>query len=234
VTDKRVQRTLDLAGLPEDGFPLAVAASADELLRASWAELVLNDAPARAVPVPEPVERALAPTLHEFLRSRELSAAAGYTLGRFRAASGMRLRFGYWLADHLSIAAAIEASFGRKERAPHGTVRADATAVELMLGYTPWSCRNIWGLMLEVGVSLERLTFAAHAKPNAEANSFVDFSALGHARVRGWLGQDWLRGTLALGAGYGIKPARAYDSGRVVTSNEGFRLEAELGVGIFF
>lgn len=41
VTDKRVERELDLASLPADTRLLAIATSVDELLRASWLETLL-------------------------------------------------------------------------------------------------------------------------------------------------------------------------------------------------
>ena len=45
VTSKRVSRSVDLASIPADGRDLALAVAADELLRASWAELALTTAP---------------------------------------------------------------------------------------------------------------------------------------------------------------------------------------------
>ncbi len=57
VTAKRVSRDVALEGVPRDGQPLTVALEADELLRASWAELELRTAPPPAVPAPPEVTR---------------------------------------------------------------------------------------------------------------------------------------------------------------------------------
>lgn len=60
VTNKRVARDVDLAPIPRDARPLAIALAADELLRATWAELLLVDAKP-AAPVPSAVTRAVTP-----------------------------------------------------------------------------------------------------------------------------------------------------------------------------
>jgi hypothetical protein len=52
ITGKRLARELALASVPRDARPLTVALAVDELLRASWIELELPDAPAPTRPVP--------------------------------------------------------------------------------------------------------------------------------------------------------------------------------------
>ncbi|MGD0678153.1 MAG: hypothetical protein ABSC94_22305 [Polyangiaceae bacterium] len=56
LTAKRVVREVDLAGVPADGRALTLAAAAVELLRATWAELALAEAPPPAEPVPSAVQ----------------------------------------------------------------------------------------------------------------------------------------------------------------------------------
>lgn len=60
VTDKRVERALDLSSFAPETRSLAVAIAADELLRASWAELLLVDAPRPAIEPPREVRAAVA------------------------------------------------------------------------------------------------------------------------------------------------------------------------------
>jgi len=55
LTDKQVSRDVVLHGVPLDGRPLTVAIAADELLRASWAELALRTAGPPTRPVPSEV-----------------------------------------------------------------------------------------------------------------------------------------------------------------------------------
>src|SRR5690349_17926482 len=52
ITNKRVSRDVDLSAVPRDAWPLTLALATDEVLRASWAELALKNAPPPARPVP--------------------------------------------------------------------------------------------------------------------------------------------------------------------------------------
>src|SRR6187551_652634 len=71
VTHKRVRRDVDLSRIPEDGRAAAIAIEADELLRASWAEIALDTARARQAEekaraqVAGSVEQVLAPARAE-------------------------------------------------------------------------------------------------------------------------------------------------------------------------
>lgn len=72
VTDKRIGRDLELESVPEDGRSLMIAATADELLDASWAEIALGHwQAADQEPVPEVVseivERQLEPPVPELV-----------------------------------------------------------------------------------------------------------------------------------------------------------------------
>lgn len=61
ITRKDVSRELDLSRVPSDAHALVIAQAADELLRASWAELLLTDAPPPSRPVPQEITRAVTP-----------------------------------------------------------------------------------------------------------------------------------------------------------------------------
>lgn len=236
VTAKRVERTLDLGELPADGRPLAIASSADELLRASWAELTLIDAPPPVQPPPPAVTRAVAVTQlpQTRFRAAELDIAGSAIAQRRRSAFGVRLQLGYWFTPRIGMFLAPAFASGLHRSAEHGRVAVDATSLEMgvMYGLTPVS--RTLGAAVEGGVSVQRLSFNAEAAPLSEANSFSDWSVMSSARLRGWLGVERLRATLSLGAVYGLRPSRAYDGTRVVTSNEGAGLEALAGIGIFF
>jgi hypothetical protein len=60
ITAKQVSRDLDLSTIPRDARPLTVALAIDELLRASWIELSLRDAPASGRPVPPAISAVVA------------------------------------------------------------------------------------------------------------------------------------------------------------------------------
>jgi hypothetical protein len=65
VTSKRVGRGVQLASVPPDGRAAVVALAADELLRASWAELALEGARVSSRPAPPEVRAAVAPRASE-------------------------------------------------------------------------------------------------------------------------------------------------------------------------
>ena len=58
VSEKQVEREISLGRDPPDTWSVVLAASADELLRASWIELTMADAPPPAITPPPEVERA--------------------------------------------------------------------------------------------------------------------------------------------------------------------------------
>lgn len=60
LTRKIVERAMSLEGVPPDVWSVLVSAAADELLRASWVELSMPDAPPPAQEVPRVVEEAIA------------------------------------------------------------------------------------------------------------------------------------------------------------------------------
>src|SRR3954449_864261 len=87
VTHKRVRRDVDLSRIPDDGRPAAIAIEADELLRASWAEVALDTARARQAQdkarpqVVGSVEQVLAPARAEGSGGLGARAAVEHYLG---------------------------------------------------------------------------------------------------------------------------------------------------------
>src|SRR5262249_48476924 len=69
VTSKRIERVVRLSRTSEETRPIEIALAADELLRASWAEIVLRDAPRGEVEAPPEVVHAVARTSQR--RSRD-------------------------------------------------------------------------------------------------------------------------------------------------------------------
>lgn len=238
VTQKRVERTLDLGPLPENSRPLAIAASTDELLRASWAELTLVDAPPPAREPPPVVTRAVSSTVKPLPlgRALELGLAGTAEIQRYRTAFGARLELGYWLDPRFGLALAPAFDAGLARSSAHGRVALDAASVELGARYALTPISRELGVAVEGAVSFARLSFNAVAGPATNANSFSDWSVSSSARFRGWLGHDHVRATLSLGAIYGVRPSRAYDTDHsvVVTSDEGAGLEALAGCAIIF
>ncbi len=123
VTNKRVARDVELASIPTDARALVVAQAADELLRASWAELLVADAPKPPRPVPVEVTRAVDETVipPKPARAPIVEVAAGASADAYTATRaafgpdasvtvlpwsrvGLRARFGLRLAPSASAA----------------------------------------------------------------------------------------------------------------------------------
>jgi hypothetical protein len=138
VTQKRVRREVDLAGIPPDGREVAIAIEADELLRASWAEIALDTARARAAAVrPQvagSVRQVFAPARVQSWGALGARAAFERTLGGagvalFGGDAVLRLR----LAPRLALELAAGARVSPSVAAPHGQVRGLAAGGEAAL-----------------------------------------------------------------------------------------------------
>lgn len=235
LTQKRVSRELVLGRLPRDGWALALAASSDELLRASWAELVMADAPPPAPSAPPAVVRtATASVRPVVVRRVELEPALSAYWFRFRSAFGAKLRMAYWLRPQWGLLASAGASWGLREDSSHGWVRADTQDLELGAAFALPASTARLGASFELAGVVSRIAFAAHANAAGEADSFADWSLAALGRVRGFFGAGPWRLAAALGAVYTLRPSAARDEGKTVTSNRGLGGEATLGVGAFF
>lgn len=78
LTRKLVERAVQLADEPPDVWSVLIAAAADELLRASWAELSLRDAPTPTREVPQAVQAALASSLASSSEPRTGDGTLGF------------------------------------------------------------------------------------------------------------------------------------------------------------
>src|SRR4029079_12923300 len=135
VTHKRVRRDVDLSRIPDDGRAAAIAIEADELLRASWAEIALDTARARQAEarpqVVASVGQALAPAqvgdagavgargvVEHYFGGAELTLAGGDAFGRM-------------VAPRWQLEVAGELRAAPASTAPHGHVSALAAGGSL-------------------------------------------------------------------------------------------------------
>jgi hypothetical protein len=228
ITHKRVERAMNLTDVPEDGRALAIASSTDELLRASWVELTLADAP--EVEPPPAVVKAVDFTVKSPARWLELGFETTSSFLANRTAVGGNTRLGAWLTPHISAFLAIGASYGLSATAPDGSVRADALALEGGVAYALVPATRLVGADLEGSISGLYVFFVAQPNRDAEGSSFRDGALIAGARARGWLGSSRIRATLSLGGTYALRATRAFDRGEVVTSEDGFGGEVRVGV----
>jgi hypothetical protein len=190
VTDKQVSRDVALAGIPPDGRPLTIALAADELLRASWAELALRTAPPPARPVPE----AVALTVRESVPPPAASAARTVQLGVGLAweqyANGLSLygvdaRLGAWIVPRVELALQLGLRSGPSASAANGTVQPSAWSVGAsgLVTLTPLESR--WGLDAVAMLAVERLTLTPSPTAGSTGSEQSDFAWLAGLGAQG-------------------------------------------------
>jgi hypothetical protein len=234
VTDKRVERTMDLTAMPPDARPLAVATSADELLRASWAELRMTDAPAPAMTPPPTVLAAVAWSLREAEPERRWEFGA-LVIGSFfaqRAGLGGAALVGRELFPRWYGLGRAGAESGLTSAAPHGRVRADTRMASLGVGFAPTRPTAAIGLRLECDARFVQATYLPSAAAGALAHEQQDWALLSGLGAR----LTWDRGFVRLHAGLaGLvawRPSAATDSGQTVASIGRFGGEVTLGFSV--
>jgi hypothetical protein len=241
VTDKRVSRSVDLAPLPRDAWPLSLALATDEVLQASWAELALRSAPAPKRPVPHEVRQSVLASIApaqtgEAPRDIAIGAALvldAYTAGQVQV--GVDARMALWLGRAMFASATAGMRSGRVVAAEHGQIHTRAASFSLGPGFSLTDRRAALGIevMQRTQVSLAR--FEGEPDAGGRGRTASATAVYATAVVAGWLAPDpALRLDLELGAGAPVRAARASDSGDVVTGMDGARLSLALAFGGVF
>ncbi len=190
LTRKRVRRDVPLASLPADGVPLALALSADELLRASWAELAMTDAPAPALPIPVEVTRVNAESLVAQPTPRRASFALAGALEHYSTGTtlfGADVVAGVRVLPRLRLSLRFGARGGPSLGASDGriSVRALVGGVAGALTLTPVDHRVGLDGVLRCGVVYA--TFGATPNPLALGRELSDWAVLGEGGLTGWI-----------------------------------------------
>jgi hypothetical protein len=240
VTKKRVARDLDLRTIPADGRAMTIALALDELLRASWAEITLADAPVKSVP-PVVREAVAAPTTAASARETwDLGAAlGGEHFGAGVDQLGADVFGAYFPWPHLGVQGRVGLRAGFVTDGPRGSV--DSTALAFALGprvpLLPLSNRG--GVDLVGEAILTRVTFASTPSSSAvrgnEKTVGAGYASLG---ARGWLviapALRSLRAFLQVNAGVPIHTAYASDNGFRIAGLGGLMLGGEIGCSSAF
>jgi hypothetical protein len=236
VTQKRVGRDLVLGKLPADGRPLAVAVAAEELLRASWAELALRGVHSAQTAAPPEVRAVVEkstpapppPPRHTALGARLaferfLGGQTHYGADLFGAVPVGRIAGGLF---------AVGARRALSEQAPQGSLGATALCVEAGVSLAFYRQRGLeWqafvsGRLLRVSFEPEAADGAvARAQSGLAVTSRVGFSfAFGRPGL--------LRSYSMLGAGIPLKSFSASDTGGVVTGVSKLELFGSTGLAL--
>jgi hypothetical protein len=241
VTDKRVERVLKLSKLPADSRATAVAAATDELLRASWAELVVDGAPEPLIPPPPAVTRAVAASIR--VSPAAASRAVRWELGVLgeassypghREALGARVLGALWFHPRVAGTGQVGASWGLSRSSANGSAWIDSMMLGVggAFGLVP---KDKWiGARLEASLNVLRAAMAAAANVGVRSSSTTDWTASGQLGARGWIDTGALRWMLGMAASMPLRPLRAADNGVTVTSIEGVGVEATAGVSFTF
>jgi hypothetical protein len=235
LTAKRVAREVDLAAVPADSRTLTLAVAAAELLRASWAELALANAPPPTVTVPSAIEEALT---RELVRPSASSPTAGFgaaaAIEHWTGGStlyGADLGVMAWLAPRLATVLRLGVRAGATASAPDGQVRASAwvAGADAALRVTPWQADGIDAV---ARVNLEEVSYFAVPNPTAHGSSESGLALVAGAGAQGWFA---LSASIRLAIEglvmVPIRPVRAQDAGRDVTAVSGVGVAGGLGLG---
>jgi hypothetical protein len=187
VTNKQVMRDVALAGIPADGRPLTVALAADELLRASWAELALRTAPPPARSVPEPVASIVRDSVPSPAARRAPIVQLGVGFAWEQYARGMTLygadaRLGAWIVPRVELALELGLRNGPTATATDGTVKPDAWSLGAAGIVTLTPPDGPWRLDGVAVLSVERLTLAPSpvaGATGAEQSGYAVLAGLG-------------------------------------------------------
>jgi hypothetical protein len=238
LTAKRVSRDLDLTGVPPDGRALTLAVAADELLRASWAELALTNAPAPSSPVPaavtEALRRDLEPWQHPRIVAGVAAIAVGDTWGGSATFFGADLRATAWLSPRVGAELRLGFRDAPSATAPDGEVHATALLAGLGASLrTLWSPRH--GLYSVVRLDAARISFAPMPNSRSVGSTQAETTLLAGAGLGGWvvLGSSARLLAEVLGE-VPLRPVLAADAGRRILAVSGVGLEGGIGLGVFF
>ena len=241
VTSKRLARDVDLVTIPADSRALTLALAADELLRASWAELTLATAPPPAQPIPPPVQQALetslrpAPPASSSASSGEVGVVlageyfnGGQTQWGADARVAWRLPHGFATTFRLGLRSALT------QQAPDGEVHASAIlggiGVALSLAA---SAKGGVGTFARFDVA--QISYVAAARGDALASTGTALAALTSGGVDAWWSfLPTLRIRAELGVIAPLRPVRATDANVSVVGVSGVGALAGIGAGAVF
>lgn len=243
VTDKRLSRTIDLARLSPAARLMAVAASTDELLRASWTELQVADAPPPRITPPLAVIAAVRSSL--IVPHDKPDAARRVWPPRFELGGGVRATSSFavpreaaaiaigvdlWVLSRLALSAGASAERGFARNGLHGSVAADTYNAEVGSTYPLSNRARLWGFDASMRASLGLVSYRASATVGTSTDA-LDWTMNVGASVSFWLRHGRARWVIGTGIVDAVRSSVGRDVGHgVVTGIRGVGGELVLGV----
>lgn len=237
VTNKRVLRDLDLHRLARDAWGLSLAQAADELLRASWAELTLHGAPPPAQPPPEQIARAVMPPPPpppERLQALGARFATEYYSGGV-ILMGADAVVSMWLAPILGASVALGIRAGLAAKAPNGSIESSALTAGAQLFVPVFARTSSYNLTVGLGGHVAELSMTGRGEGSASSRSLNAFIVTLRANVGAYvrLGEV-VRLELDVGPGLPVRTASGNQDTTRVVSTQGIELHGSLGLGGMF
>ena len=227
ITGKRVAREIPLASVPRDARPLTVALAIDELLRASWVELALADAPPPGRPVPREIDALVAPARRRW----DLGAAAAaehFGAGTIQAGIDVVVRAAP--AAPLLLHVALGLRGGATAHAADGDIRSTALGADVGVDLLMPPRARRWEIALAVDGRAIRARFSGQPHGAARGDDAAGTAIYLGAGLRGSVRLTRAFG-LSLTGGFGV-PVHAvdvYDGGARVAGLSGPLLSLALG-----
>jgi hypothetical protein len=229
--------------LPADGRAFALAVAAEELLRASWAELALREAPPEVKAAPPQVKNIVRDSLTDSPAQADREAMAQ----RMVAA---RLAFEHYLAGQTHVGAdlavrqrlarrfQVEATLGGRtalqEKSASGSVSGYALSASaaMLFGFIAEPGLHLFA---ESGVRGARVWFRGEPTAmGAQGQSFSGWAVFGRGGLGAEVGSSGLSAGLRLGLGAPISTLEARDGDETVTGVGKLELYATTQVGVEF
>ena len=240
LTAKSLKREVALADVPSDVRALTVAVAADELLRASWAELAVKSAPPSKRQVPVEVRDVVRDTMESPKTESvpRIGFGAGAALDAFipshgggAALLGADVLLDVWIVPRLRVIGRFGLRSGLSSRAPDGDVSTSAIAFKLGAAVTLTPPQLRAGLDVALRAGVMRVAFVATPSSGASGRSLDDVAVLGDAGVIGWLRlTPNLRALADVAVSVPLRPVVATDGSSTITGVSGVGMSATLGL----
>jgi len=246
ITTKVVERTVDLSKIADDARPVGIALALDELLRASWAELLLQQGdrdaeipPPTATKAPEHLAKKARASVEKTRARIETNARAAivlvaesYLQGQPRF--GADVRFSWMPLSWLGLGVRMGYRRATSAAAPDGSIDADVFLAggEGELALTPPRSIRLWTF---AGFDVARVLFRGVASSGAHSanEGATALDAMLGLRLR-WALLRALEIAVSVGLGAPFVRAEALDRGRVAAGTTGALLTADFGAAAVF
>ncbi len=238
-TDKRLERSISLRGIPKDTLAFSIALAAEELLHASWFEALVDRAraPAAATPPPAVVTEVAVESLSPAVRSPRavgpsltlLFAGEHATGGLSMGGIDARASYGGLLRAELRVGYRV----GLTSAASDGAVDSSAFLAGVSVAFgSPRSAP--WGVEVFARGDALRVTFSGRGTGTTEGTGDAAFGALLGGGAAGWRVVDasgvW-RVIVEASLAAPLRAVAALDDGQSTTALSGATVGAAIGLG---